>query len=73
MEKLEGNAGMNSLKEHTRELLKASGRSNREIAEELGCSVTWVEMFLAGRIKAPNVDIIQKLYEHLTGTSLLKA
>ncbi len=63
---------MKSLKEHTRGLLVASSESDRQIAETLECSVTWVTMFRDGRIKSPNVDVIQRLYEHLTGEPLLK-
>lgn len=63
---------MNSLKEHTRELLLSSELTDRQVAELLGCSITWVSMFRDGRIRAPNVDIIQKLYEHLAGQPLLK-
>lgn len=60
-----------NLKEHTRQLLIASDLPDREVACLLHCSMTWVRMFKDQQIKSPNVDLIQKLYEHLTGKPLL--
>lgn len=61
-----------SLKERTRELLRNTTLSNRQIANELEVSVPWVKMFRDGEIKSPNVDVVQKLYEHLTGETLFQ-
>lgn len=64
---------MISLKDRTHELLLASGLSDREVATILGCSAQWVFYFRQRTVKSPNVDIIQRLYEHLAGEPLLKA
>lgn len=61
-----------NLKEYTRGQLLASPLSDREVATVLSTSVTWVKMFREGTIKSPNVDTIQRLYEHLTGKPLLE-
>lgn len=63
---------MISLKDRTRQLLEESGLSDREVANVLGCSAQWVAYFRQKTVKSPNVDIIQRLYEHLTGEALLK-
>ena len=61
-----------SLKHRTRDLLEASGLSDREVAYKLDVSITWVTMFRRLMIKSPNVDTIQQLYEMLTGAPLLR-
>lgn len=61
-----------NLKDRTRELLRATQRTDRDIAESVGVSMTWVAMFRDGRIKCPSADITQRLYETLTGKSLLE-
>lgn len=61
-----------SLRQRTWELLNEAGTTPQELAPVLGVSEQWVRMFKAGRIKAPNVDVVQKLYEHLTSGPLFK-
>jgi len=61
-----------SLKHRTRELLEVSGLSDREVADKLDVSITWVTGFRRSMIKSPNVDTIQQLYEMLTGAPLLR-
>ena len=51
-----------SLKHRTRELLEVSGLSDREVADKLDVSITWVTGFRRSMIKSPNVDTIQQLY-----------
>jgi transcriptional regulator with XRE-family HTH domain len=61
-----------SLKHRTRELLEVSGLSDREVADKLDVSITWVTGFRRSMIKSPNVDTIQQLYEMLSGAPLLR-
>lgn len=60
-----------NLKAYTLELLGSAPFTDKEVATALETSVTWVRMFKAGEIKSPNVDLIQRLYEFLTGKPLL--
>ena len=61
-----------SLKDRTYELLIKSGLSDREVAGIVGCTSQWVRLFRTQEISKPNVDLIQRLYEHLSGEPLLK-
>jgi len=61
-----------SLKYRALILLKESLATDRQLARELGVSVPWVRMFRNGDIQSPNVDAVQRLYEHLSGTTLFK-
>lgn len=60
-----------SLNDHTRTLARGSGKPIRELATLAGSSDSWVKMYLAGYVKSPNVDFVQRLYEGLTGRKLL--
>lgn len=43
-----------------------------EFHRRYGVGVTWLSDLRAGRTKSPNVDTVQRIYEDLTGSSLLK-
>ncbi len=59
-----------TLHERTLELLKKDLRPLPAIGHQAGVPFYWLEKFVRGKIKDPSVNRIQKLYEHLTGTTL---
>lgn len=61
-----------SLLEHTKELLRnrPSPVKLSDIAEKCGCSTSCLSHLLAGETKDPSVNLVQTLYETLTGTEL---
>lgn len=61
----------NSLLAHTRELLRKTQRPYLDIYSDTGLSPNWLSQMLHGRIKEPSVNKVQKLYEYLSGKSLL--
>ena len=61
-----------SLRQRTLELLKASDLTPLEIAEATGMTQEWARLLRLGRIKRPNVDAIERLYEVLSGERLFK-
>lgn len=61
-----------SLKYRTLELVRQCGLSEKEFARRYGVSLTWRTKFLDGSTKSPNVDLIQRIYEDLSGEPLFK-
>lgn len=59
-----------SLKFRTLQLLEACETPDRELAKAVGASAPWLRLFRQGDIESPNVDLIQRLYEHLSGAPL---
>ena len=61
-----------SLLDRTRELLRnrPSPVKLSEVAEKCGCSTSCLSHLLAGETKDPSVNLVQTLYETLTGTEL---
>lgn len=61
-----------SLLDCTRELLIDRPRkvTIAEIAEKIDVSPSWLDSLIAGRIKEPSVNSIQRLYEFLKNDSL---
>lgn len=60
-----------SLMEITRQMLKDSKKSLPEIYKESGIPFYWLRKFASGEIKNPSVNRVQRLYEYLSGTSLI--
>lgn len=60
-----------SLMEITRQMLKDSKKSLPEIYKESGIPFYWLRKFASGEIKNPSVNRVQRLYEYLSGTSLV--
>lgn len=61
-----------SLKYRTWELLKGTDQTPKEVAKAINVTPSWVRLFLANEIKDPGVNVVQRLYEHLTGQPLFK-
>lgn len=61
-----------SLLETTRELLvnRPSPIKLSDVAEKCGCSTSCLSHILAGETKDPSVNLIQNLYETLSGNPL---
>lgn len=60
-----------SLMEITRQMLKDSQKSLPEIYKESGIPFYWLRKFASGEIKNPSVNRVQRLYEYLSGKSLV--
>lgn len=61
-----------SLKYRTLELVRNCGLTEKEFAKRFNVSVPWKSKFLDGSTKSPNVDLIQRIYEGLSGQPLFK-
>lgn len=59
-----------SLLAHTRSLLQHSTLTYLQIYQDTGLSPNWLSALACDRIKAPNVNRIQRLHEYLTGEPL---
>lgn len=57
--------------ELVKRLCRESGKTPIELAEIAECTRSWVDAWLAGRIKNPGVVQLEKLYEALTGKDLV--
>ena len=61
-----------SLKYRTMELVRNCGLSDRDFSRQFGVSLSWKRCFLDGTTKSPNVDLVQRIYEGLSGQPLFK-
>jgi len=64
---------MSSLRTVTLQLLVSRPRNLKlsQIAEDTGLSYWFLQNFHYGRIKSPDVDNVQTLYEYLSGKKLI--
>jgi hypothetical protein len=60
-----------SLLEETRRLFRESKKSPLVVFQETGINFYWLKKFKAGEVSEPSVNTVQKLYEYLTGKSLI--
>ncbi|AUR88752.1 DNA-binding domain protein [Vibrio phage 2.117.O._10N.261.45.E9] len=60
----------NTLLARTQELLLADKRSSYELATQCGLPYNWINDLAKGRVKNPNVNRVQYLYEQLSGKKL---
>lgn len=61
-----------SLKYRTMELVRDCKLSDREFSRRFGVSMSWRRCFLNGTTRSPNVDLVQRIYEGLSGQPLFK-
>jgi predicted transcriptional regulator len=62
----------NSLLTATLALLEQTSRESwPALAQDIGCTYTWLAQLDKGLIKDPSVNKIQKLYEKLSGKPLV--
>lgn len=59
-----------SLKYRTLQLVQQCSLTDRQFATKFGVSIPWVRQFRNGEVKSPNVDLIQRIYEGLSGRQL---
>lgn len=62
-----------SLLARTRELLLTCDQSYLTIYLATGLKPNWLSKLAQARLPDPSVNKVQKLYEHLTATKLIKA
>lgn len=55
-----------------KELLKAHCYTNQKAADDFGVGMSWYSDFMLGNVKRPNPDVLQHIYETLTGKPLIK-
>ena len=53
-------------------LLKSRSQTLEEISRATGLSVFWLAKLQSGAFDDPSVNRIQRLYEHLSGTALVR-
>ena len=59
------------LVDHMFALIAASGRTQEDLRAEFGFGITWLPDVKAGRVKSPNVDLVQRIIEGLSGEPLI--
>jgi hypothetical protein len=57
----------------TRHLVEQDPRPLKQLAKALRVSLPWLKKFKAGKIKSPNVNRVQSVYEKLSGKALLSS
>jgi hypothetical protein len=59
-----------TLLQRTNALLYEANQSLMEISRATGLSLYWLQKMKAGTVNSPSVNLVQVLYEYLSGKSL---
>lgn len=53
-------------------MLESHNLTSKQVSERYGVGATWYHDTKAGKYKSPRADVIQAMYEDLTGRSLVQ-